>query len=308
MPRQKRKVDDLCLFKKKYYSALGWVERDRCPHLNSHMKSKLVQYLEEAGFPRIFYAVEGPQPEGAIGVPQHLLDKESDRQRRQAYLEKDCAVCGDRPGVYTAMYAQLTSSCGTVHSWKDEIICSDCVAGHITAQIFPDGQQNRARSSPRCWAQKCSATLNHAEVQQYLDTHLFQEYDSKLALQLLHSNSQSARCANRATKCGGGAWFSNADLEELTFFRCPVCQKLTCLQCNSLYEPSHLSTPCPVGLHKKREQEDEQSEDVVKKISKTCECGARIQKSDGCDHMTCKCASLKLWPFHSVGCKCGATL
>lgn len=286
MPRQKRHVDDVLLWKGRYISVLSWALKDNCPHLSPRFKPQLVQRLEAAGFERIFYAADGPQPEDAIGVPQFLLEKENDRQRRQAFREKDCAVCGERPEEYTSIHAQLNPGCAATHSWKDEIICTDCVIGHITAQIFPDGIQSYARSTPRCWAPKCSVNLSHEDVKRYIDPVLFEQYDEKLTVQLLHSNSQSARCA--ASGCHGGAWFSNADLEELTFFRCPVCQQLTCLQCNSLYEPSHLQAPCPAGLKRKRDEEDEQSDETVKKISKECGCGARIQKIDGCDHMTCE--------------------
>ena len=288
MPRDKLILDEIFLWKQMYYSPVCWVEQDMCPHLLPDEKQNLVRYLLRVGLPRTYYALEGPQPQGAIGVPQKLLDVENDRLRRLAHDEKDCAICGDKPERYIDVHAQLTSICEGTHSWNDEIICIDCLIGHISAQIYPEGVEKQARSNPRCWAPKCRGALTHADIKRYLDETFFEEYDSKLTMQLLHTNSQSARCANTKRNCRGGAWFSKADLEELSFFRCPTCQELTCLQCNSLYEPSHLSTPCPVSTIRRRQEEDKESEQTVKTISKECECGAHIQKSEGCDHMTCK--------------------
>jgi hypothetical protein len=44
-----------------------------------------------------------------------------------------------------------------------------------------------------------------------------------------------------------------------------------------------------VGLAGRREEENRESEKAIGKMAKECACGARIVKSEGCDHMTCEC-------------------
>lgn len=47
---------------------------------------------------------------------------------------------------------------------------------------------------------------------------------------------------------------------------------------------------------RKREEEDEASERTVRADSKECpHCAVRIQKTEGCDHMTCKLAGRLFW-------------
>jgi hypothetical protein len=222
-------------------------------------------------------------PHDAIGAPETLAQ----RKQRQAFGEKDCAVCSEKPEKYQSIHAHLNAECEKSHSWDKEIICTDCLVQHITNQIFPEGIDKFATIKPMCWAQGCRVKLSHEDIRRYIDPQLFEKYDEALTQQELHSSSHCVQCANTAIKCRGGAWFIATDREELTFFRCPICHEFTCLQCNSLYE-THSGRPCPVGLATRRQEEDKKSEIEVKKISKECECGARIQKTDGCDHMTCE--------------------
>ena len=42
MPRQNRNFDDLYLCKGLYYSALSWVEKDKCPHMTARAKVDLI--------------------------------------------------------------------------------------------------------------------------------------------------------------------------------------------------------------------------------------------------------------------------
>jgi hypothetical protein len=223
-----------------------------------------------------------------IRIPETQVKRENERKQRQAFKEKVCAACGKKPENYQSIHAHLNAECEKTHSWDKDIICVNCLVQHITSRIFPEGTDKFAISEPRCWAEGCRVVLSHEDIKRYINPELFEKYNEALTQQALHSNSDSAQCANTAIKCRGGAWFSPADLEEMTFFRCSVCQELTCLQCDSLYR-THFGRPCPAGLAmRKREEEDEKSEMEVKRISKECECGARIQKTDGCDHMTCE--------------------
>ena len=293
MPRWVTNLSEPHFRDDKYYSTLSLIERGQCSHLKAHERDLLVQRLERQGFRRAYYTHEGVQPDDAINVPEDIFQREDDRQRMLAYESNDCAVCMEKPQSLLSFFASIKLSCKPIHSWKDEIICTNCLVQHITANIFPDDIGNFAAAEPRCWAQSCTSTFSHAEIKALIQPDLFEKYDASLLQQTLHSTLSSARCANTTVKCIGGAWFDNNDLDELTFFRCPVCAELTCLLCNQLYS-AHLDKPCPAGEAKKREAENKESEVLLGKIAKECECGARIQKTDGCDHMTCRCCNFLL--------------
>lgn len=46
----------------------------------------------------------------------------------------------------------------------------------------------------------------------------------------------------------------------------------------------------------RRRYEDRQSDQTIEEVTKACpECGVRIQKEEGCDHMKCKFATSIVW-------------
>ena len=76
----------------------------------------------------------------------------------------------------------------------------------------------------------------------------------------------------------------------MSFIMCERCQRRTCVDCD--ITPYHSGQTCPNSPQAKRRGREDEDATValVGRISKPCpneECGARIQKIEGCDHMTC---------------------
>ena len=90
-----------------------------------------------------------------------------------------------------------------------------------------------------------------------------------------------------STKCG--KYFSTEDCKGNkrgpSKIACPYCDYKMCMECSRPWK-SHRSGDCS----KAKEKDDEKSRDAIKKMgAKPCpKCGVIIQKSTGCDHMTCK--------------------
>ena len=68
---------------------------------------------------------------------------------------------------------------------------------------------------------------------------------------------------------------------------CGLCQMDLCASgCGRIY---HGNAPCTVSL-------DEASAAFIQESSKPCpQCGVHIHKTDGCNHMTCRCRCEFCW-------------
>jgi IBR domain, a half RING-finger domain len=149
-----------------------------------------------------------------------------------------------------------------------------------------------------CWAPSCNATLDYGEIQRFAARNTFDRYDQFLLHQAMEgSDSTYKRCASSG--CNGGGWYDPA---TTSFIICQSCQQRTCVDCDTT--PYHSGQLCPNSPQGKRmrQEDDDATAALVERISKPCpneKCGARIEKNEGCDHMTCMClASLR--PHSSI--------
>lgn len=99
------------------------------------------------------------------------------------------------------------------------------------------------------------------------------------------ADSTYKRCASSG--CNSGGWYNPA---TTSFIVCQSCQQRTCVDCDT--SPYHSGQLCPNSPQGKRmrQEDDDATVALVGRISKPCpneRCGVRIQKSEGCDHMTC---------------------
>ena len=298
-----------------HYSASMYIKQDMPapPYFeqrtfSSETKGTLLEFLQTQTLPDIFYALNGPQPDDAVGVPLEVL-----------LTCTDCAVCGDKATDIKNVFGNLTENC--THNWT-AIMCKDCLDGYMTSKIAVENRAVNAKIA--CWAEGCKEILSHHEIQRYSDPDLFDAYDSALLQQMIHEGETFASCSTQG--CKGGGWLES---DDVSYFQCQLCNLETCVSHNGPRD-DHRGKPCPATPEGQRYAEEEareeaerqaaivaktKAEEEVKKkakaeaerlskekkegikaterlltqISKKCPtCKVPIEKQDGCDHMTCK--------------------
>jgi len=270
------------------YSLLSAIEKWGTDiNLTISQRKKLVAQLTEMGFQKRFYASEGDQPSDAVGIPDRLLDPDS-RDRLQAWKDKECSVCGERPKASSEIHAHLFAACIPKHGWKNEIICIDCLRQCLESKMFPEGDERHPAEKITCWAPRCGEILDHTIIQQYTEASRFSVYDDALCQRVLHAGQSMAKCAREA--CKGAIWLDPVADKNVTVFNCPICHHRTCTQCNQPYK-KHENKACPAGeaakANARRKEEEKLTKAFMKTERKCPKCKMLYQRRDGCDHITC---------------------
>jgi hypothetical protein len=323
-PKQGRFVADIGVAKTSFYefeddthhySASMYIKRDMpAPpyfeqrRFSPETKGGFLEFLQTQSLPDIFYALNGPQPDEAVGVPLEVL-----------LTYTNCAVCGDKATDINNVFGNLTENC--THNWTS-IMCKDCLDGYMTSKITVENRAVNANIA--CWAEGCKEILSHHEIQRYSDPDLFDAYDSALLQQMIHEGETFASCSTQ--DCKGGGWLES---DEVSYFQCQLCNLETCVSHNGPRD-DHRGKPCPATPEGRRYAEEEAREEadrqaaivaktkaeeeakkkakaeaerlsketkegieaterLLTQISKKCPtCKVPIEKKDGCDHMTCK--------------------
>lgn len=242
-----------------------------------------------------YYALEGPQPADAVGIPPDIHQKEEERKLAEFLHGKQCHVLGEQITDFKHVHGTLTSTC--THAW-DHIICTSCLEQYIESQTTPEN--NLVSDRIICWAPSCNEVLNHEEIKRYAKSEVFARYDEALLRQAIHHGQSFIECSTRG--CKGGGWVGSGDI--ISYFVCEVCHSATCVEHNGPYM-QHAGRPCPNAAarrakseaeRKKREKVDKANEKLLNRLSKACPfCGRRIEKVKGCDHMTCPCKGEFCW-------------
>jgi hypothetical protein len=136
-----------------------------------------------------------------------------------------------------------------------------------------------------CWVPRCGAILEYKDMERLAAPFDFKRYDDFVIERVMGEEDTYIQCAHPGCRSGG-----YADLKAISFFDCPTCRGRTCVTCKV---PYHAGEPCPDSSEGKRRAQEEEDATVaeVARISKSCpnNCGAKIEKNEGCDHMTCEC-------------------
>lgn len=270
------------------HSLLSAVKRwDTNVRLDDAERQQLITRLVKLGFKERYYACEGSQPKDAVGIPDRLLDADS-RSRLQAWQEKECSVCGDKPEEPKDIYAHLSVTCMPKHGWQNEIICMDCLRQCLESRMFPSGDERFPSDKVLCWAPNCGEVLSHPSIQEYTETKRFDAYDEALCQKLLHAGQSMAKCSGK--DCKGAIWLDPVNDKNVTVFGCPVCKRRTCVQCNQPYR-NHANEPCPAGeaakVDTRRKEEEKLTKAFMGKEKKCPKCKMPYHRTEGCDHITC---------------------
>jgi len=169
-------------------------------------------------------------------------------------------------------------------------VCSTCVRRHIEAEISEKG--NPAITCPH---NECNQQLSHTDIQYFATPQQFERYDLVTMRRCLQSLPDFVWCAHR--DCGSGQETEGAGAGKAIegglrglWLRCHACNRRTCLHHSCAM---HEGMSCEEYDAAARESEEVGllqylNTDAIRRCPK---CRHGIEKSEGCDHMTCRRSS-----------------
>ncbi|CEO95478.1 RING-type domain-containing protein [Plasmodiophora brassicae] len=76
---------------------------------------------------------------------------------------------------------------------------------------------------------------------------------------------------------------------------CPQCEKVSCMACHELWKAGdleHFGYTCDEFARAKQDG----TQAMIRQSTRPCpQCGTRIEKDDGCEHMQCRCGHHFCW-------------
>ena len=184
---------------------------------------------------------------------------------------RECAVCLLSKPV-SDYYARLSSDC----RHANRSVCYGCVYKNLLTVL-----ESNIRSPVICPELDCRIRFSVDEIRHILmhfeDTDLLDKYDTYLTNLLLEDMPEFVWCAHG---CGSG----QLHLTDGSKVDCIHCGRSTCF---SHRIPWHEGVTCD-EYDESDLSNDPKSKKYLKRFAKQCpKCRAKIEKNDGCDHMTC---------------------
>lgn len=174
--------------------------------------------------------------------------------------------------------------------------CTNCFEQHIIASV---------ESSPLdqipCPELDCPATLGYEQMRLYAPLRIFHRYSAYINEAALAGMRGYMECSD--VNCENSVILEASDLP---YMRCDACGQRTCTTCRTPWHDgfSHQENMDNIQRDEERRaatraNQEVESQRVVERISKACpnqDCGARIRRAGGCNHMTCpRCRHQFCW-------------
>ena len=162
--------------------------------------------------------------------------------------------------------------------------CRECMRNHVLNEF--GNMNNFPCRCPRS-AVGCENFLTQTESLQCLDYNEQNEFLKKERKKIISVCADIQQCTQ--PDCEGHAEMVGGN----TNFECPVCQHRYCVECGA--DDWHLNATCEQHREQYREWEQNNAEgdammDEYMKDKSTCpQCKNGVEKTEGCNHMTCIC-------------------
>jgi len=180
--------------------------------------------------------------------------------------------------------------------WCGHRFCRNCWTGHITAT-----------EEPPCMATDCPARLSSVDVLNLTgDQSLAAAFKLKQSKKFILLSKNVGTCKN--VKGCPGVLMYGSDQSSVT---CGKCKQTYCARCEM---PPHSPTGCDLmktwhskGGYVELSTDEMAALELLLKTTKPCpKCGVRIEKNQGCPHMTCRhCRYEFCWEcrgkYHTTG-------
>ena len=165
------------------------------------------------------------------------------------------------------------------------LICSSCITATLLSQMS-------TRDLERIGCPDCNEPWEYAYIQKHTTTEAFQTYENQMTMRFLENDASFRRCL--APGCDSGQLH---DEDSGPIVKCQVCKFQTCF---THRVPWHTGHTCEehereIETPEETKKRTAREEDKTRKIVRPCpRCNVSIEKTSGCDHMTCVLACLAI--------------
>ncbi|XP_014218734.1 E3 ubiquitin-protein ligase RNF14-like [Copidosoma floridanum] len=212
-----------------------------------------------------------------------------------------CKICfTDKSGEYCEQFKPC-----------EHIFCKECIKNYFVSKIQEGDVQDI-----RCPNEDCSSKASPHQIKDLVEPEFFSKYDTILLNNTLDTMSDIIYCPRKICQ------YPVSREQNEIMAKCPVCEYTFCILCKALY---HGVEPCKVDSDTRKNLVEEyqkasvsrkieleqrygkkqlqtcvenvMSESWIEKNSQNCpKCNCAIEKSDGCNKMTCwKCNTYFCW-------------
>ncbi|GIZ37487.1 hypothetical protein CKM354_000093200 [Cercospora kikuchii] len=189
---------------------------------------------------------------------------------------RGCVCCGDDKPP-----AEFPSRPTTLSCEHENHTCVECMHSWLAAEFETKGTEDL-----KC--PECPCKLDYDDILAHSTPETFDSYEKMLTRNALSSLDEFAWCLSAT--CNSGQL--NVENASGTFMDCVGCGYKQCLTHKVAW---HTGETCEQYEYRtsgaKAKDEERATEAMLDTVSKKCpgaNCGWRIQKIDGCDHMRCK--------------------
>ncbi|KAF2741423.1 hypothetical protein EJ04DRAFT_423048 [Polyplosphaeria fusca] len=227
------------------------------------------------------------------------LQRDDEEVERHAalILDRECIVCGD--ALPMTDFPVLD---GCTH---DSETCLTCFQAWISSEL-----NDKTWNALRCPANGCQVVLEYHDVQQYATRDGYERYDFLATRSALNDDPNFRWC--RGPSCNSGQIHMNG--VEGNIFRCVACGFRVCVIHEDTWHEGETCADYDYRVSGKKEQDQQLAEEATSQYLegneqiKKCpgaKCGWKIEKTHGCDHMTCaRCRHEFCWqclaPYSSI--------
>ncbi|KAF2632608.1 hypothetical protein BU25DRAFT_319705, partial [Macroventuria anomochaeta] len=194
--------------------------------------------------------------------------------------KKECVICTDNRSL-----SRFPSDPPTAHCAHNADVCRRCLRTWISTTFA-----SKVWDEINCPI--CSERLNYEDVREFAPSKVFRKYRKLSTKAALEAIPGFHWCLMKSCKSG-------QVIEPATNkFRCVKCKKTHCIEHNMLWHKGETCREYEYRTNKKiRKEEEKASKKWMKEKAKHCPgCKRPIEKSYGCDHMTCsKCRHEFCW-------------
>jgi len=166
------------------------------------------------------------------------------------------------------------------------IVCTPCLGTYVEACIS-------SRASARCPTPDCSAYMQYEDVHFWASREVFEKYDTRMLRLKLSAMSGFTWCVN--SECDAGQFCTS--IGTAVSPKIVTCSSCGTKSCSFHSVPWHEGLTCTQFDEKRRREVRKKATEklthsdkrYLRAHTKSCpKCGIAIQKTEGCDHMTCK--------------------